>query len=442
MKSLNRRKLMALSLGALASPMTASASTKFDVIVVGAGLAGLSAARELADNGKIVVVLEARERIGGRIHTSILWPDLPIDLGASWIHGLDKNPLTNLARSTKATLVETSYNAALYLEADGTPAEPDLAPARRILKSALKSAENRSDDVSIMSALTDSNDWKAATERQRRLVLHVVNSTLEQEYGGAAGQLSAWHGDSAEEFDGADAIFPDGFAAIPAHLAAGLDIRLSHPVRSIEPGRVTLADGRQLEAGQIVVTVPLGVLKAATIKFTEPLASARQAAIDRLKMGLLNKTWLRFEKTAWPDDVDWIEWLGPKTGVWAEWLSLARTARLPVLLGFNAANEAAEIEALDDRETVSSALAALRTMFGNAFPAPIAWQVTRWGRDPLALGSYSFNAVGTSAKTRRQLAGSDWDGALWFAGEACEPNYFGTAHGAVISGRDTAKAML
>ena len=80
-------------------------------------------------------------------------------------------------------------------------------------------------------------------------------------------------------------------------------------------------------------------------------------------------------------------------------------------------------------------------MFGDSFPAPVAAQVTRWGQDRHALGSYSFNATGTTPATRRALAGADWDGQLWFAGEAASEKYFGTAHGAVLSGTAVARSV-
>lgn len=159
-------------------------------------------------------------------------------------------------------------------------------------------------------------------------------------------------------------------------------------------------------------------------------------------VGLLNKCCLRFDRMRWPPDVDWIGWLGPKPGYWAEWVSLARGLGQPVLLGFNAADPATEIEDLDDADTIALAHEALRAMFGSAFPAPLAAQVTRWGRDPQALGSYSFNAVGTRPATRRALAGADWDGGLWFAGEAASADHFGTAHGALLSGEAVARAIV
>ncbi|AWD22889.1 flavin monoamine oxidase family protein [Fuscovulum blasticum] len=437
---IRRRAVLATALAAPLIARTARADAA-PVVVIGAGLAGLSAAQALRARGIATVVLEARDRIGGRIHTSRLWPDLPMDLGASWIHGTEGNPLTDLARMAGAKLLPTSYDAALTLGPDGAEEEIDLGQAERLLTRALRGAEAAETDRSVWQAVTESADWASAPAGERRLVQHLVNSTLEQEYGGSAQRLSAWHGQDGAEFDGEDALFPQGYDQITAHLARGLDIRLSHPVAAVAPGRVTLADGREIAAGRIIVSVPLGLLRSGRLTFGESLDSARQAAIDRLEMGLLNKAWLRFDRIAWPDDVDWIEWLGPQPGFWAEWVSLARGLGQPVLLGFNAADAAQEVERLDDRATAAAAHDALRAMFGSAFPQPVAAQVTRWSRDPWTLGSYSFNAVGVEPGQRQALAGPDWDGALWFCGEACEERYFGTAHGAVLSGRAVAAAL-
>jgi monoamine oxidase len=442
-KRLTRRTLLGrgVAAGAVAIGAGKAWASAGRTIVVGAGLAGLAAARALADAGREVVVLEARERIGGRIHTSRLWPDLPADLGASWIHGAIGNPITALASAAKARTVETSYDAALMLGPEGEEIDPDLRTAKSILADALRAANQRETDVSVQGALEASLMWRNALPAQRRLVAHLVNSTLEQEYGGPARLLSAWHGDDGADFEGPDALFPDGYDQITSYLAQGLTIRLSSVVTEIAPGEVRLADG-QVERGRVVCTVPLGVLAAGAIRFPEAISPARAQAIRALKMGLLNKCWLQFDKVAWPDTVDWIEWLGPKPGVWAEWVSLSHRLRAPVLLGFNAADQAAEMERLSDRDTIAAAHEALRAMFGSRFPEPHGAQVTRWGKDRFSLGSYSFNAVGANAGTREALFGREWDGALWFAGEAAEPRHYGTAHGAVMSGRRVAKAIV
>jgi monoamine oxidase len=438
---LTRRMVLA---GALAAPMVAPMGARAQgdgVIVVGAGLAGLAAARALQDSGIPVTIIEARDRIGGRVHTSALWPGLPMDLGASWIHGTRDNPMTALARAAGTPLVETSYDAALVLGPEGKAHALDRSGAERLIGAALSAAESRDADLSVWQAVSESPGWTMASAEQRREARHILNAALEQEYGGALTRLSAWYGQMGKEFDGEDALFPEGFGKVTAHMARGLDIRLSQPVAEVAPGRVTLASGQTL-AGRVLVTVPLGVLKAGRIAFAAPLAPTRQRAIDRLEMGLLNKVWLRFGRVAWPDDVDWIEWLGPKAGLWAQWVSLARGANLPVLLAFNAADQAREVEALDDRATLAAATDALRAMFGNRFPAPVAAQITRWSQDRWSLGSYSFNAVGTTPGLRSGLQGADWDGALWFAGEACTDDHYGTTHGAVLSGRAAAAGLI
>jgi monoamine oxidase len=438
---MSRRTALA-GLGGLALGVAQAKPTRQRVIVIGAGVGGLAAAHDLTRAGVETIVLEARNRTGGRIHTSRAWEGVPVDLGASWIHGQDGNPLTALADAASARRVETSYDRSTLRDANGQEIDPDLKSANALVERALAAAFRLKSDIPVMQAIKRSRDWARADPQLRRLVRYVVNITLEHEYGGPAHELSAWHGADGQEFGGADALFPDGYDRIPKYLARGLDIRLGQRVTQIGPGFVGLAGGGRLTADRIVCTVPLGVLRAGSIRFAERLSAARQAAIGALRMGLLNKCWLRFDRPAWPADLDLIGWLGPKPGVWAEWVSLSRSTGAPVLVGFNAADQAAEIERLGDAETVASARKALRAMFGNAFPEARAAQITRWGRDDFSQGSYSFNAVGTSGRTRAALAGPDWDGALWFAGEAASPDYYGTVHGALLSGREAARAIL
>ena len=370
-----------------------------------------------------------------------------MDLGASWIHGVSGNPLTELANAAGAKRLPTSYDSTLSLDATGRRVDLDIPmkKAMGLIASARKNAEGAERDMSLAAAVHASFGWTAAGTADRRMVRHAVNSTVEQEYGGDWSEVSAWHHDDSEEFAGGDVFFPQGFDQVIDFLAVGLDIRRGTTVQGFHRAArgvgVRLADGSTVEADHVVVTLPLGVLRAGSVKFDAPLAARRQRAIDTLRMGLLNKCWLRFDRVAWPGDVDWIEWLGPRDGVWAQWLSLAHSAKLPVLLGFNAGHQAREMEPLDDRAMVASAHEALKAMFGGSFPAPRAAQISRWSQDPLSLGAYSFNAVGVSPATRRDLAGTDWDGRLVFAGEAASDRYFGTAHGAVVSGRTAARLI-
>lgn len=444
-----RRRLLASLAGlCLVSPRFVTAAADRRVLVIGAGIAGLTAASQLARSGVQVTVLEARKRIGGRIATSHRWPDLPVELGANWIHGTDGNPVTALADAVGAPRAATSYDASQLRGADGRVLDIDRAYARaeRAFDAARANATSLTADTSLAELITTSAEWTRASPTQRRMLRHYVNSMVEQEYGGDWRDTSALHFDHDEAFDGPDVVLPAGFDALLQPLAQGLDLRLGHAVTTIERAargaRVTLGDGSSLAADHVVVTLPLGVLQAETVRFTSPLAPARRDAIARLRMGLLDKCILRFERVHWPPAFDWIEWLGPNDGYWNQWLSLSRATQQPVLVGFNAGRQALDIEALDDDATVDAAVSALRAMFGSRFPAPSAARITRWARQPHTLGAYSFCSVGTSADTRDALAGSDWDGVLQFAGEACSRDYFGTTHGALLSGREAAERLL
>ena len=158
-------------------------------------------------------------------------------------------------------------------------------------------------------------------------------------------------------------------------------------------------------------------------------------------MGVLNKCYLRFPEVFWPEEYDWLEYIPEQHGQWVEWVSFARPTGKPILLGFNAADMGRAIEAWDDRTIVESAMATLKTIFGPKIPQPEAWQITRWQADPFACGSYSFNALGATPAMREQLAQSVAD-RLFFAGEATSREYFGTVHGAYLSGIKAAEAVL
>lgn len=419
-----------------------------NILVIGAGLAGLAAARELLRHGHQVTILEGRDRIGGRIWTSQQWPDLPVDMGATWIHGPDGNPISALADELNATRLETSYERTVLYQTDGAELsaadEQTLDALRQRVERLLRLAQQTEHDHSVQQALTELTRELAASAQASTMLQFILSSMLEQEFAGSAAQLSAhWHDDS-KVFQGEDVFFAKGFQIITDYLAQGLTIVRNQKVSEVRWGgaKVQLVTAQKVwQADQVVVTVPLGVLKQQQPRFIPDLPPAKREAIDKLGMGVLNKCYLRFASPFWPKDVDWLEYLPSRHGEWTEWVSLLRTTNIPVLLGFNAADRGLAIESFSDTQIVDSAMATLRRIFGDDIPEPQSYQITRWAADPFSYGSYSFNAVGSTPAMRKTLA-APLDQQVFFAGEATETDYFGTAHGAYLSGVAAAREIL
>lgn len=417
------------------------------VLVIGAGMAGLGAARLLHDAGARVTVIEARDRIGGRTHTSHLWPDLPVDMGASWIHGTKGNPVTALAKAQGLKLTVTDYKRSVTYDETGREV-PFIKPAKQALALVEKAREQVNDadaDLSLQSAVERSKAWQRLSPADRRVARLAINTRIEHEYAGDWSRLSAWHFDAGKDFPGDEAVVAPGFGPILTQLARGLDLRLDEAVTAITPAAsgVEIATTHGTHRGDhVIITLPLGVLQSGEIPFAEPLDRKRQRAIDGLGMGLLNKCVLRFDRAFWPAYVDWIDFLGPVETLWADWTNYFPATGQPLIVGFNAARMAEEVEGWSDSDTTASAIEALRAMFGSAVPGPAGSQISRWRQDPFALGSYSFKAVGTSRKDRKALFGADWDGRLVFAGEATSADQPSTVHGALITGRRAATAVL
>jgi monoamine oxidase len=442
----HRRSVVA-SLGALILARSSDPvrSKPVSVVIIGAGIAGLSAAQALTQKGHEVTVLEARKRIGGRIHTSRAWPDLPMDLGASWIHGSKGNPVTELAERAGVRTVPTSYDSS-ELRISAALAEAGLraageAWAAGVVRKALQRAESSDNDISLRAAIDQVSLPSQRTPAQSAQLEFHLAGNFEQEYGGAADRLSAWSVEDGKEFGGKDVLFPGGYGQLTDYLARGLDIATNAAVNEVRWGgrgvEAGLSSGQTIRADRVIVTVPLGVLQRGGIRFVPELPAAKRKAIERLGMGLLNKHFLRFEAAFWPPGIDWFELLKHEPGKWSQWVSLAKTGA-PVLLGFTGAATARELGRFDDRDIIADAVAALREMFGSSAPEPVGSQITRWSRDEWALGSYSYNAVGSGRADRQELSRPEAGGALRFAGEACSADYPGTVHGALLSGRAAA----
>ncbi len=410
------------------------------IVIVGAGAAALAAADELQVRGfGNVVLLEARARVGGRIWTSSIGDGIPVELGATWIHGVRGNPVSAIVESNAIATAETDYDNAVLYDHGGRPAEPvDPALWGQYMALAYEMPEASLADVFEHFAVTH-----GLSDDDRRLWLYSLSSMFSHEFGADISDLSILSYDGPSTMRGGDVVFPQGYSQIVDVLAEGRDIRLDHPVAGIDHSGptvvVTTESGDSFEADRVVVTVPLGVLKAEAISFTPALPPAMRDAIAALEMGILNRTALLFDEPFWDRDIEWIGYAGQRPGQWSETLNLYPYLGQPVLAMFNPGSFGAETEAYSDAELTSRAVEALEAMFSGV-PAPVDAVSTRWGSDPWSRGSYSYLPVGVEFDTYRDMARPVGD-RLFFAGEATHSRFPSTVHGALLSGRRAARQI-
>lgn len=422
------------------------------VLVIGAGIAGLAAARKLQAAGLKVLVLEARDRPGGRIYTNAHWRGPAMDVGASWIHGAGPaNPVFQLAREIGARLTSTDEDKTETYNGEGDElSDVDsrrLETIREQIKAAIEDRDSTGRDRPLKDMVYRALGYARRSTTEQRMVDFVLNSTYEHEYGAAADKLSANWFDSGEAYQGEEMLFLDGYQVLINHLASGLNIRLGHEVTAISyQGQqgVTVQTSQGPVSGQYaIVTLPLGVLQSGRVAFSPALPPSKRAAIQGLGVGVLNKCCLLFPDAFWNSHIDWINNL-PRPGAagqWSEWVSFARPTRRPVLMGFNAADFGRQIEKWDDASIVQSAMGALRAMYGHDIPAPTDALITRWASDPFAMGAYSCHVLGSTPSQRDDLA-RNVQGRLFFAGEATERRHYQTVHGAYQSGLRAAAEVL
>ena len=425
-----------------------NSSRSAEVLVLGAGIAGLAAAKTLIDDGRSVIILEARNRVGGRI-----WTDnsmgLPLDLGASWIHGVNGNPITKLATIFGVTTIATDDENGIVFKADGGEmSDKEWYKIEALFDDTYEEVAAMQDDTDDDMSLQQAFDQVVADRNLSQAELRGFNfyayGETALEYGADPKNLSLWWWDADENFSGEDVIFPQGYNQITDGLARGLDIRLETVVKSVSYGdggvEVETSDGT-FEAEQAVVTFPLGVLKKGSVRFEPPLPKSKQDAINRLNMGLLDKVYFKFPEVFWDEDIETISYVGERLGEWCEWLSFAPFTGQPILMAFHGGEKGIALENLSDNEIRAGAMTTLRVMFGNNIPEPVDMIVTRWANDPYSYGSYSYIPTLASPNDFDALF-EPVDDVLFFAGEATSREQFANVHGAYLSGLAAADEMM
>lgn len=284
---------------------------------------------------------------------------------------------------------------------------------------------------------------------QKRYTNFAIVDEIELEYGTSSEDLSMWWFDDDKEFGGSDWWIEEGYKVLPEYLAEGLEIRYNEMVHEIDYTDVNVtitATTGTYTAPQVVVAVPLGVLKADVIAFTPQLPTDVQLGIDRLFMGLLEKNFQQFDATFWNSDRDFFYLLssGNSRYKMSQYLEIWNIDYyIPgsrILCVFESGDAAFDSETRTDSQRLSRIMAHIRETYSSA-PDPVAYYLTSWGDDTYTYGSYSSMGAGASPEDRAAFR-KPINKKLFFAGEHVHKNYPSTAHGAFMSGEDAANAIM
>lgn len=423
-------------------------------IVIGAGVAGLTAARLLARARRDVVVLEARGRVGGRV-----WTDrgdgLITDLGASWIHGIADSPVFAAAEAFGMRTAEFTVGGyqpdsrpIAHYGPDGTRL-PE-AVARRyvddihavdaaLLETVAASGPGDSYRDVTEAALARQGWDEARTQRVREYLEH----RSEEQYGAWIADLAA-HGLDDDSIDGDEVVFPDGYDRLPERLADGLDVRLGHVVSRVRwsPGGVAVdTDRGTFTADAAVVTVPVGVLQSDDFVISPALPEEVAGPLSRLRMNSFEKVFLRFGTRFWDEGVYAIRQQGPEGRWWHSWYDLTALHGTPTLLTFAAGPAAVETRDWAEDRVVESVLTQLRRLYGDRVEQPTRVHLTAWQDDPFARGSYAYMTLGSTTSDHDDLA-TPIGGVLHLAGEATWTDDPATVTAALCSGHRAAENVL
>jgi monoamine oxidase len=427
---LNRRELLqGLGAGALFGGLRAAgaaAPAAPDVLVIGAGGAGLTAAKELIRSGISVLVVEARARIGGRAHTDTSL-GIPWDRGCSWLHSPNVNPWTAYARGNDFELIPDRFIRHIY---DGS---------RRMggAESAGYDAVDQRMQREMHDAARRGLDIPAAASFTRATL-------ADPWYPMAETRLTGWEGIEPANFsvldsgqyveDGDDLMIPRGYGTLLAHYAKDIDVRTGMPVSRIRwNARGVQAETRagEISARIAIVALPSAVVADGAVIFSPQLPVEVLQANHDLPLGLLDKVALKFKRNVFPSE--FTEFLELRRNDGRGMNYLTRHWDSHVCVGFFGGRFAHDLEAAGEAAAIDHALGELTTMLGGEvrkhFDRGIA---TAWASDRYARGAYSHCLPGRYGA--RALLTRPVGDRLIFAGEHTEQSAYGTLHGAHLSG--------
>ena len=407
-----------------------SLPSEVDVAIIGAGAAGLGAARTLENSGLSVIVLEARDRVGGRGYTIMAAPDITFDVGCGWLHSADKNSFVKIAQQlnfeidkTRPPWREQSFDAGFPLKE-----RADFIAALDDFYERAEQAAKSGRDSAASSYLEPGNRWNPMIDA---ISTYVNGSELRS--------VSIQDMDAYED-TGINWRVRRGYGALMTAYGAPCPLALDCKVTLLDHSgkrvRIETSQGR-LSAGKVIVTVPTNLIASEAIRFS-PALPAKVDAARGLPLGLADKVMLALdEPEALPKDGN-LRGATMRTTMGSFHL---RPFGQACVEGYFGGSYAQTLEDAGSGALAAQSIDEIVALLGNDYRRklkPLA--ESRWAHDPFARGSYSHALPGHAGD--RAVLAAPVDGRLFFAGEATSPNFFSTAHGARDSGERAAGEVI
>ncbi|KAM9750985.1 LOW QUALITY PROTEIN: lysine-specific histone demethylase 2-like [Menidia menidia] len=463
LRFMTRKGLINTGVLAVERPLLSEHARKA-VVVVGAGASGLAAARQLHNFGFQVVVLEARDRIGGWV-----WDDASLGLtvgrGAQIVNGCVNNPIALMCEQMGLKMHKLGERCDLFQEG-GQVADPAIDKRMDFHFNAIldvvsewRKDKSQSQDRPLgekvqevkKNFLQESGIQFSALEEK---VLQFHLSNLEYACGSTLDQVSArsWdHNEFFAQFSGDHTLLTRGYSVLLNKLAEGLEIHRNCPVQTVDYSgdlvKVTSSNGSQWMAQKVLVTVPLTLLQRGSLHFHPPLPERKLKAIHSLGAGIIEKIALQFPTRFWDSKIQGADYFGhippapEKRGLFSVFYDLDPQGKQAVLMSVISGDAVPAVCELEDQEVVGECLKVLRELFPEQdVPDPVNYFVTHWSKDRWSQMSYSFVKTGGSGEAYDVLA-EDMQGKLFFAGEATNRHFPQTVTGAYLSGVREASKM-
>jgi monoamine oxidase len=435
MPHLSRRSFLAASAALAARPTFAApapSSGPFEVVIIGAGAAGIAAARRLAAAGRRYVVIEARDHIGGRCVTDIESFDVPFDRGAHWIYLPDSNPVTKLTPGPGIDIYPApqSQKVRIGLRYAREGELEDFLAAQVRTTRAIDEVARKADIPCEQAVPADLGDWRPAVE----FVLGPYACAKDLAH------VSSFDFARAAERNAA-AFCKQGFGALVAALGQGLNIHLSTPATAVDArGALTVQTAKgAIAARTAIVTVPTNVVASGGLKFNPALGHHQIDAFGRMSLGSYDH--IALELNGNPLGLDSDDLVFQKSTDTHTAAILANVSGTELCLIDVAGAFGRDLSAQGEAAMIDFAVNWLAGLYGSEVKSAIGRKhATRWNADPFALGAWSA-AVPGSQFARRQLLEPIADD-IWYAGEAAHETLWGTVGGAWQSGERAADAVL